>query len=93
MGFLVRIGLLAGVGAALYKFCRRDEAKQDSQDGEAAATTDPGDNSDAAPVHSSGVVRNAGRKEHLYAEPDREWDKVDEQSDESFPASDPPANY
>ena len=23
----------------------------------------------------------------------REWSKVDEESDESFPASDPPANY
>lgn len=23
----------------------------------------------------------------------RDWDRVDEQSDESFPASDPPANY
>lgn len=25
--------------------------------------------------------------------PPRNWDKVDEQVDESFPASDPPANY
>ena len=23
----------------------------------------------------------------------KEWDKVDEEGDESFPASDPPANY
>ncbi|WP_164876043.1 hypothetical protein [Falsirhodobacter deserti] len=25
--------------------------------------------------------------------PPKEWDKADEESDESFPASDPPANY
>jgi hypothetical protein len=25
--------------------------------------------------------------------PKREWTKVDENSDESFPASDPPGNY
>ena len=25
--------------------------------------------------------------------PPRHWDKEDEESDESFPASDPPANY
>lgn len=26
-------------------------------------------------------------------DPPENWDKVDEESDESFPASDPPANY
>ncbi|KCZ89161.1 hypothetical protein [Hyphomonas jannaschiana] len=26
-------------------------------------------------------------------DPPKDWDKVDEESDESFPASDPPANY
>jgi len=26
-------------------------------------------------------------------DPPESWDKVDEESDESFPASDPPANY
>ena len=26
-------------------------------------------------------------------DPPEDWDKVDEESDESFPASDPPANY
>jgi hypothetical protein len=36
-------------------------------------------------------VRSAGRKEML--DPPADWDIVDEQSDESFPASDPPGNY
>lgn len=36
-------------------------------------------------------VRTAGRRE--MRNPPREWDIVDEQSDESFPASDPPGNY
>lgn len=37
------------------------------------------------------AVRNAGRSEMRH--PPRNWDIVDEQSDESFPASDPPGNY
>ena len=36
-------------------------------------------------------VRTAGRKE--MQNPPSDWDMVDEQSDESFPASDPPGNY
>lgn len=79
MGFLVRIGLLAGAGAVLYKMFRRD--------------TGNADNGEAAPVYSSGVVRNAGREEQKDPNHDRPWDMVDEQADESFPASDPPGNY
>lgn len=37
-------------------------------------------------------IRDAGPKAMADA-PKREWTKVDEASDESFPASDPPANY
>ena len=36
-------------------------------------------------------VRPAGRREMDI--PPRKWDMVDEQNDESFPASDPPGNY
>jgi hypothetical protein len=53
------------------------------------------------PVHTpkdrektSGVptpVRPAGPKD--MRDPPKKWDEVDEQNDESFPASDPPANY
>ncbi|MGE4430477.1 MAG: hypothetical protein AB7E05_07015 [Sphingobium sp.] len=79
MGFLVRMGLLAGAGAVIYKMFRRD--------GDASG------DSEAAPVYSSGVVRNAGREEQQDANDNRPWDMVDEQADESFPASDPPGNY
>jgi hypothetical protein len=36
-------------------------------------------------------VRDAGSE--AIQDPPRNWDLVDEQADESFPASDPPANY
>ncbi|MGR3453132.1 hypothetical protein [Pseudooceanicola sp.] len=36
-------------------------------------------------------IRDAGPKE--MRDPPRQWDKLDEEIDESFPASDPPANY
>jgi hypothetical protein len=45
-------------------------------------------------AHGAGdgnFVRQAG-KEQLH-EPPTHWDEVDEASDESFPASDPPARY
>lgn len=36
-------------------------------------------------------IRPAGRSQ--MQNPPKEWDMVDEQGDESFPASDPPGNY
>jgi len=56
--------------------------------------------SESAPAFAAGQtngqnfsqVREAGP--HAMADkPRREWEKADEQSDQSFPASDPPANY
>lgn len=40
---------------------------------------------------ASRPVRAAGPEAMEFPPPG--WDKVDQQSDESFPASDPPANY
>lgn len=39
----------------------------------------------------AGDVRDAGPD--AMSNPPKRWDRVDEQVDESFPASDPPANY
>lgn len=75
MGFLVRVGLLAGAGALVYKMFCKDKGEDTEATGE--------------PVFSSGVVRNAGESEQQDSKGD--WDKVDEASDASFPASDPPA--
>jgi hypothetical protein len=46
-------------------------------------------NHDSEPVDRK--IRPAGPEN--MEDPPEEWDKVDEESDESFPASDPPANY
>lgn len=43
------------------------------------------------PVKKPARVRDAG-PEAMTAPPKR-WDMVDQQADESFPASDPPGNY
>ena len=36
-------------------------------------------------------IRPAGPENMKY--PPKDWDEVDQEGDESFPASDPPANY
>lgn len=41
--------------------------------------------------HNHRYVRAAGPKE--MSAPPRDWDRVDEVADESFPASDPPSTY
>jgi len=40
---------------------------------------------------AGGPVRPSGPEN--MANPPKEWKKVDEESDQSFPASDPPGNY
>lgn len=79
---LVKLAFLAGVGSIAWQAWRKDMAQRNAADEE----------DDHAPVGSSGVVRNAGPEQQRGIHND-DWDSVDEQVDESFPASDPPANY
>lgn len=47
---------------------------------------------DGQPAHGARPVRDAG-PEAMRDPPREEWNRVDEASDQSFPASDPPATY
>ncbi len=77
----------AGVGYAVSSL-RRRSALDGHEEGEGArpAISGPGA---AGAVGDSGAARSAGPE--AMRDPPREWTGVDEASDESFPASDPPA--
>jgi hypothetical protein len=75
---------IAGLAAAL--FTRRWWGGGEEEPAAAAHSrgkTAPG------PVGQSGSARSAGPE--AMRDPPDEWDEVDQSSDESFPASDPPA--
>ncbi len=85
-----RKGLLVGIGAACaagigYLLSRR---LMSGGDDEPPAPALSGGGAHGA-VGSSGNVRPAGPS--AMRDPPKDWGKVDEASDESFPASDPPA--
>lgn len=69
------------IGYGIYRYATREPGKLQHA-GFAPGETD-GEN--------FAKVRNAG-PEGMRSDPPR-WDKTDQASDESFPASDPPANY
>ena len=77
---LFRLAVLAA-GACLVRAIMREAAAQPLE-----AKRLPSPEGDR--THAS-RVRSAGRK--TMRNPPRDWDRVDEASDESFPASDPPA--
>lgn len=74
---LAALGALAYVG---YKYLKSEQEQSPAAfaDGQV-----PGDN--------FSKVRDAGPG--AMADPQGKWSKIDEQSDESFPASDPPSTY
>jgi hypothetical protein len=74
---LLRLAFVAAAGYAVYRYATRDRGLHRAAFADGEAT--------GGPVE----VRNAGPEAMRSDLP--EWDKVDEASDESFPASDPPA--
>ena len=80
------MGLLkmAAVGALGYVGYKYYEKSKDKSPPAFATGQEPGENRTK--------VRDAG-PEAMADTPKREWSKEDQASDESFPASDPPATY
>ncbi len=75
---LLKLAALGTLGYVGYKYYEKQKL---DRNGVAFADGEP-----------EGAVRNAG-PDSVGDDPRRGWDKTDEESDESFPASDPPANY
>ena len=73
---------LAGLGAALFIRRRRRDGEEVPATATARGKTAPG------PVGQSGAARSAGPD--AMRDPPKDWEKVDQAVDESFPASDPP---
>jgi len=87
---------LAGIAALTYSFLRGNAPRR----GDARGVVSSGGMAAIHPKVAEGTeeldcatfVRPAG-PEAMRDRPRRGWDRVDEQVDESFPASDPPGNY
>lgn len=74
---LLKLLALGAAGAAGYAVYQRNKGRAAFDEDQAVR---------------AGAVRDAGPGA-MRDKPVREWTKADEESDESFPASDPPANY
>lgn len=77
---LIKTAAIAALAYVGYRYYRKGETGRN-----AAFAAGQGDNANFA------QVRDAGPK--AMASDVHKWSKVDERSDESFPASDPPATY
>lgn len=78
---LLQIAALGAAGYVAYRYIKREQAHE----GRVAFASGETDGANFA------KVRNAG-PDGMRSNPPK-WDKTDEASDESFPASDPPATY
>jgi hypothetical protein len=77
------VATVGGFAAALLSRRRRDQADEPLASALGRGRTAPG------PVGQSGGARSAGPD--AMRDPPKDWEKLDQASDESFPASDPPA--
>ncbi|MGB3167466.1 MAG: hypothetical protein WBA68_11900 [Alteraurantiacibacter sp.] len=78
---LIKLAALGALGFAGYKYWEKQNSRNEAfADGEAGG-------------ENFAQIRNAGPKAMKDTPEKDTWDKVSEESDESFPASDPPANY
>jgi hypothetical protein len=73
----IRLAALGALGYAGYRYLSR-------QNEGAAPAYAPGETRDGVRNSGPGAIRD---------ETGRSWSEVDEEIDQSFPASDPPANY
>lgn len=78
---LLKVAALGAAGYAGYRLWQN--SKNEGRAAFAAGQTSDGNDTQ---------VRDAG-PQAMRDEPNKSWSKVDEESDESFPASDPPGNY
>jgi len=80
---LIRIAALGAASYVGYKFWQKSQKGEHSH---AAYSSGQSAKGDASPIRDAGPdAMRDGEK--------RTWTPVDQQSDESFPASDPPGNY
>jgi len=78
---LLKLAALGALGYVAYKYF---EEQKSTSPAAFANNQTTGDN--FAKVRDAGPAAMADQ-------PKRDWSKIDEESDQSFPASDPPANY
>ena len=78
---MLKLAALAGLGYVGWKYYEKTKGE-----GDAAFATGQGTGENFAKVRDAGPQAMADK-------PRREWTAADQASDESFPASDPPATY